>query len=195
MGGPSGGMPTGAGAGGSPGAPMGAGAGGSSSPGAPMGAGPGGPSSAGGSGSLPGGAGRFGSGSFGSGGFGFGGAATSTEPLTRLPAYRFRLSQRRLMTVTFMLQNAMKPEGLANAGLLQTGAAAAEVGQVSIALDALMKGAQAGITDKEDLDLTPTLKSYRDAIRVAAESLEALIPAEAGAAAAEGAASVDPFDN
>lgn len=120
----------------------------------------------------------MGSGGMGSG-FGFSGPRGAVQESTRLPVWRFRLSQRRLMTVAYYLQNAMKPEGAPNGGLLALGASAPEVAEIGKALDALMKAAEVGADKKDELDLNETLKTYRTGVASAADAIEKLIPAEA----------------
>lgn len=118
-------------------------------------------------------------------------------PANELPAYRYRLSQRRFMTVLYSLQMAMKSEGASPTGLETMGTSDPELQQISAALGKLMVAAQAGLSDREkELDLEKALSDFRANVKKEAEALERLLPTvaeDSGDPAASGDATDDPF--
>ena len=160
------------------GGPMG---GGGESPGAggidpadPMGGGGGEAGPMGGEGGFPGGSGGFG---------GFGGMGQSAD-LSELPVYRFRLSQRRLMSNVYTLQLAFDTGVQVSPGLAQF--TDEEVVNVSAALQTLMTGAQVGLNDKEDFNLNTALGDFRSDLEDSILALNELSGVEVGGS--------DPFE-
>lgn len=124
-------------------------------------------------------------------GMGMGQGAAALE----LPAYRYRLSQRRFLSTVYSLQMAMKSEGSVPTGLTTMGASDPELKQISDALGKLLVAASAGISDREkELNLEEALEEFRDNVKEEAEALEAILPAApAEAGDGEAAPADDPF--
>lgn len=171
IGGVAGGAPGGDLTGSAPRGPASAGGGGGAGASADLGAGSG--ASAGIGGGVPGG-GSIPGGSFPGGSFpgGFGAGVSTTD----LPVYRFRVSQRRLMTVLYHLREAMKVEGDGRGGLSTLAPSDAKVTEVSTALDELMVAAQTGLSDKETDSFGAILKRFRDDVEKKAAALDRLQP-------------------
>ena len=114
-------------------------------------------------------------------------------PALDLPAYRYRLSQRRFMSVLYSLQMAMKSEGGVPTGLETMGASDPELQQISAALGKLMVAAQAGLSDREkELDLEKALSDFRANVKKEADALERLLPTVTEESGDSGAVD-DPF--
>lgn len=96
-----------------------------------------------------------------------------------LPAYQFRLSQRRLMSTLYQLQMSMKTEGSSPMGLTTHANADPLVAQIAKGISELMTSAQVGISDRETLDLEKALDDFKSDVRDKADDLEQLLPAPA----------------